>query len=73
MHLLNERFFFFLNVFFDLQSNFFVMRGVLMLSFVSWQDYLLAESDDDDVEVSERLQEQFVTFIDCVQFVFSVF
>ena len=44
-----------------------------MLSFVSWQDYLLAESDDDDVEVSERLQEQFVTFIDCVQFVFSVF
>ena len=36
-----------------------------MLSFVSWQDDLPAESDDDDVEVSERLQAQFVTFIDC--------
>ena len=37
-----------------------------MLSFVSWQDDLSAESDDDDVEVSQRLQGQFVTFIDCV-------
>ena len=31
------------------------MRGVLILSFVSCQDDLSAESDDDDVEVSERL------------------
>ena len=30
----------------------FVMRGVLMLSFVSWQDDLSAESDDDEEEVS---------------------
>ena len=37
-----------------------------MLSFVSWQDDLSAESDDDDVEVSQRRQAQFVTFIDCV-------
>ena len=37
-----------------------------MLSFVSWQDDLSAESGDDDVEVSQRLQAQFVTFIDCV-------
>ena len=36
-----------------------------MLSFVSWQDDLSAESDDDDVEVSQRRQAQFVTFIDC--------
>ena len=36
------------------------MRGVLMSSFVSWQDDLSAESDDDDVEVSERLQAQFI-------------
>ena len=31
-----------------------------MLSFVSWQDDLSAESDDDDVEVSLRLQAQFI-------------
>ena len=37
-----------------------------MLSFVSWQDDLSAESDDDDVEVSQRRQAQFVTFIDFV-------
>ena len=37
-----------------------------MLSFVSWQDDSSAESDDDDEEVSQRLQAQFVTFIDCI-------
>ena len=37
-----------------------------MLSFVSWQDYLSTEYDDDDEEVSQRLQAQCVTFFDCV-------
>ena len=31
-----------------------------MLSFVSWQDDSSAESDDDDVEVSWRIQAQFI-------------
>ena len=43
-----------------------------MLSFVSWQDDLSAESDDDDVEVSQRLQAQFVTFIDCILYFLSL-
>ena len=53
-HLLSEGFPLFLNAFFDLQSNFsvYVMRAVLMLSFVLWQDDLSSESDDDDEEVS---------------------
>ena len=42
-----------------------------MLSFVSWQDDLSAESDDDDVEVSQRLQAQFVTFTDCILYFLS--
>ena len=41
-----------------------------MLSFVSWQDDLSAESDDDDEEVSQRLQAKFVSFIDFFFFVF---
>ena len=41
-----------------------------MLSFVSWQDDSSAESDDDDVEVSKRLQAKFVTFIDCILYFF---
>ena len=36
-----------------------------MLSFVSWQDDLSAESDDEEEGVSLQLQAQFVTFIDC--------
>ena len=50
-HLLNEGFPLFLNAFFDLQGNFSVYV-MIMLSFVSWQDDLSAESDDDDEEVS---------------------
>ena len=42
-----------------------------MLSFVSWQDDSLAEPDDDDVEVSQRLQAQFLTFIDCILYFLS--
>ena len=43
-----------------------------MLSFVSWQDDLSAEYDDDDEEeVSQRLQAQFVTFIDCILYFLS--
>ena len=49
--LLNEGFPLFLNAFFDLQGNFSVYV-MIMLSFVSWQDDLSAESDDDDEEVS---------------------
>jgi len=38
-----------------------------MLSFVSWQDDSPAESDNEEEEVSLRLQAQFVTFTDfCV-------
>ena len=37
-----------------------------MSSFVSWQDDSSAESDDEEEGVSQRLQAQFVTFIDCV-------
>ena len=44
-----------------------------MLSFVSWQDDSSAESDDDDVEVSQRLQAQFVTFIDCILYFFQLY
>ena len=43
-----------------------------MLSFVSWQDDSSAESDDEEEEVSLRLQAQFVTFIDSIV-LFSVF
>ena len=50
-HLLNEGFPLFLNAFFDLQGNFSVYV-MIMLSFVSWQDDLSAESDDDNEEVS---------------------
>ena len=50
-HLLNEGFPLFLNAFFDVQGNFSVYV-MIMLSFVSWQDDLSAESDDDDEEVS---------------------
>ena len=35
-----------------------------MLSFVSQQDDSSAESDDEEEQVSQRLQAQFVTFID---------
>ena len=42
-----------------------------MLSFVLWQDDLSAESDDDDEEVSQRLQAQFVTLIDCILYFLS--
>ena len=42
-----------------------------MLSLVSWQDDLSAESDDDDVEVSQRPQAKFVTFIDCILYFLS--
>ena len=41
-----------------------------MLSFVSWQDDSSAESDDEEEEVSQRLQAQFVTFIDCILYFF---
>ena len=44
-----------------------------MLSFVSWQDDSSAESDDDDVEVSQRLQAQFVTFIDYILYFFQLY
>ena len=33
-------------------KHFFVMRGVLMVSFVSWQDDSSAESDDEEEGVS---------------------
>ena len=42
-----------------------------MLSFVLWQDDLSAESEDDDEEVSQRLQAQFVTLIDCILYFLS--
>ena len=42
-----------------------------MLSFVSWQDDLSTESDDYYVEVSQRLQAQFFTFIDCILYFMS--
>ena len=42
-----------------------------MLSFVSWQDDLSAESDDEEEGVSLRLQAQFVTFIDCILYFLS--
>ena len=42
-----------------------------MLSLVSWQDDLSAESDDDDVEVSQRPQAKFVTFIDYILYFLS--
>ena len=44
-----------------------------MLSFVSWQDDSSAESDDDEEEVSQRLQAQFVTFIDCILYFFQLY
>ena len=47
------------------------MRGVLMLSFVSWQDDLSAESDDEEEEVSQSLQAQFVFFIDFILYFLS--
>lgn len=37
-----------------------------MLSFVSWQDDLSAESDNEEEQVSLPLQAGFVTFIDCI-------
>ena len=43
-----------------------------MLSFVLWQDDSSAESDDEEEEVSQRLQAQFVTFIDCILYFFLV-
>ena len=42
-----------------------------MLSFVCWQDDSSAESDDEEEGVSQRLQAQFVTFIDCVLYFLS--
>ena len=42
-----------------------------MLSFVLWQDDSSAESDDEDEEVSQRFQAQFVTFIDCILYFMS--
>ena len=44
-----------------------------MLSFVPLQGDSSTESDDEEEEVSLRLQAQFVTFTDCTDFVFSVF
>ena len=43
-----------------------------MLSFVCWQDDSSAESDDEEEGVSQRLQAQFVTFIDCVLYFLSL-
>ena len=42
-----------------------------MLSFVSLQDNLSAEFDDEEEEVSQSLQAQFVFFIDCILYFLS--
>ena len=42
-----------------------------MLSFVSWQDDLSAESDGEEEQVSWPLQAGFVTFVDCILYFHS--
>lgn len=43
-----------------------------MLSFVLWQYDSSAESDDEEEGVSQRLQAQFVIFIDCILYFLSL-